>query len=294
MSARNENADLFWALRGGGGNFGIVTDFELRTHELGPLQGGPLFYRMDDAVEVIQDLSALMKDAPREMSLTMALAIKPGMTPMASEFSEDDRLLMVNVVHRGGAEDEILRAVRSCKPALYDFVGDLDFLDLQRRLDQVSQHGVGWYMKSGHAKTLGSGLIEQMVTNSMEYQRIASPDVLREVYAIQSLGGAASDVAEEDTAYSGRDAQWHCAVEVGFMDQEERDKVVAWTKSTWAETEKHLDLKTSYVNMNFEEGKGALENVYGASKLERLRAVKAAYDPENFFRLNTNIQPVAS
>jgi hypothetical protein len=248
---------------------------------------------MDDAVDVIRAFAALMDNAPRELSLSMALAIKPAAIGLGDAFPAHARLLSIFVVYRGEAEDEILKVVRSCGKPLFDLIKAADFLAIQRRLDKVSQHGVGWYMKSGHTKTLKDGLIERMVGSSMEYQGIASPDVEREVYSIMSLGGAASDVAENATAYSGRDARWHCAVEAGFLTQEERDRVVAWTNQSWAETETHLDMRTSYVNLNFEEGEGALEKVYGAEKLGRLQRIKAVYDPDNFFPMNTNITPAS-
>jgi len=289
--SESENPDLFWALRGGGGNFGIVTQFDLRTHPLGPVQAGPLIYSMDNAIDVLQAIEALMAEAPRELSLTIALAIKPRAIGLGDAFPATARLLSVYIVYRGHADEEIVTAVRTCRRPLFDLVKPSNFLTVQARLDKVSQHGVAWYMKSGHSQTLNAGLIERMVVSSMEYQRIASPEVEREVYSIQSLGGATSDLSEDATAYSGRKAQWHCAVEVGFKSREERERIVDWTKESWAKTQRFLDMRTSYVNMNFEESARALESVYGTEKLARLQRIKAVYDPDNFFRLNTNILP---
>lgn len=291
-ASETENPDLFWALRGGGGNFGIVTEFECRTHPLGPIQSGMLVYRMDDAVETIASIADLMPHAPRELGIILALAIKPERTPLAGVADAAERYVGVNVVYRGNAEDDILRELRAaCGKPLHDSIGEADYIALQTRLDAVSEHGVGWYMKSGHARNLNAGLIECMAEGAMNFQAIASPDVHREVYAVQALGGAASDIAEDATAYSGRDAQWHCAVEVGYTTSEERERIVTWTKNSWADTEKHLDMRTSYVNLNFEDGPEAVENVYGAWKLDRLRRVKAEFDPDNVFNLNVNIAP---
>lgn len=287
-ASETENPDLFWALRGGGGNFGIVTNFECRTHELGEVQIGTLVYAMDDAADVIAALSELMKGAPRELSLVIMLGVDPAVTLGGPP---GERMLAVLVIYRGGAGDPILRELRSCGKPVFDAIQTGDFHTLQQRADDVAPHGVGWYMKSGHARELSRDLIERLLANARDFRDVASPDVQREVYAIQSLGGAASDIAEADTAYGGRQARWHVAIEVGFKTPAERDRIVTWTKEAWAKTEPQLDLKTSYVNLNFEDGQRALDQVYGPHKLSRLRKIKATYDPDNFFRLNTNITP---
>ncbi|MBQ7804045.1 FAD-binding oxidoreductase [Rhodococcus sp. (in: high G+C Gram-positive bacteria)] len=289
-ASETENPDLFWALRGGGGNFGVVTDFTLRTHELGPVQSGRLFYKMSEAVDIIVGVSEIMKHAPRETSVTFSLGVNPEIIPALADSGMDERLLSINLVHRGQAEDEIIREIRSFHKALFDTIGTQDFLSVQRYYDKISDRGFGWYMKSGHTRELTREFAERMVESCLEYRKIASPHVAREVYAIQSLGGAASDIAEDATAYSGRAAQWHCAIEVGFTTHDERDRIVSWTKETWAETKKHLDMTTSYVNLSFDEG--SLVNVYGEEKLQRLQKIKGIYDPENMFRFNTNIEPL--
>ncbi|MFC9664080.1 FAD-binding oxidoreductase [Nocardia sp. NPDC127606] len=287
--SNTENPDLFWALRGGGGNFGVVTDFTLRTHELGPVYSGRLFYRMSEAVDVIVGVSEIMKHAPRETSVTFSLGINPASTPLGDS-RMGERLLSINVVHRGHPDDDIVREIRSFRKALFDNIEPRDFLSVQSYYDKVSDRGFGWYMKSGHTRELSRGFAERMVESCLEYRKVASPSVPKEVYAIQSLGGAASDVPEDASAYSGRAAQWHCAIEVGFTTNDERDRIVDWTKETWSETQKHLDMKTSYVNLSFDEG--SLDDVYGAEKLQCLQKLKGIYDPENLFRFNTNIEPL--
>lgn len=289
-ASESEHPDLFWALRGGGGNFGIVTEFELRTHELGPVQSGGLIYPMENAVEIIEELVRLVEAAPRTLSIWFGLAVKPAVFELEG-YPDDARLLLALVVYRGEPDDDVLKAVRSCGNPMIDAITGDSFLALQKRLDIASQHGVGWYMKSGHVVKMSTSLIERLVSGAMEYQDISSPLVEREVYGISAIGGAANDVGEGETAYSGRGANWHLAIEVGFTNPEERERVVSWTKQDWAKTEKLLDMKTSYVNMNFEEDGDALKKVYGSDKLKRLRGVKAKYDPDNFFRMNSNIVP---
>ena len=286
-----ENPELFWALQGGGGNFGVVTDFECRTHQLGPIQSGLLVYPMEQAADRIRTIAELMDHMPRELSVILSLAIRPDRTPLAGTVNAASRFLGVYVTYRGNPDDDALRELRAAGSPVHDSVQPADYLQVQQRFDAVSQHGVGWYMKSGHARALNADLVEIMVENAMAFQAVAAADVHREVYAIQSLGGAASDVAEDASAYSGRDAQWHCAIEVGYLSAEERERIVGWTRQSWARTEQHLDMATSYVNLNFEDGPEAVQKVYGAHKVDRLRRVKAEFDPDNVFNLNVNIAP---
>ncbi|MFG1609826.1 FAD-binding oxidoreductase [Actinoplanes sp. NPDC049265] len=288
-ASATENEDLFWGLKGGGGNFGIVTEFECRTHVLGNVQGGQLYFPMSQAVDVILGLGEIMEHAPREMCVSHGLAVNPAFTPAADE---SEWLLAVNVVYRGEPGDEPLREVTGFAKPVHNSIGPANFLEAQQRFDNASGHGTGWYMKSGHTRELSSSLVESFVQHSLDHLEIASPNVLQEVFSLHSIGGAAGDVAEDDTAYSGRAAQWHCSIEVGFTKPQERERVVGWTRRAWETTRQHLDMTTSYVNMMFQDGSGSLADVYGDAKLQRLRQVKTAWDPQNFFRLNSNIKPL--
>jgi hypothetical protein len=151
-------------------------------------------------------------------------------------------------------------------------------------------------MKSGYTEELSRPLLEWLAENSVDYQdNISSPAVDREVYALQSLGGAIKDVGEGDTAYSGRSANWQVAVEAGFTTPEERERIVPWLRESWATTQSNLDLKTSYVNLNFEEGPDRLrDDIFGVEKFTRLQSIKAKYDPQNVLALNWNIPPLAA
>lgn len=289
-ASETDHPDLFWALRGGGGNFGIVTEFHLRANVLGPVQAGRLYFPMSQAADAIRGLAAIVEQSPRQMSASFGLAVDPAMTPVG-ELPGSERVLAAGIVYLGEPDDEALRAVTSYGHPLFMGVTTANFVDIQRTFDKISAHGIGWYMKSGHSRELTESLIDRMVEAALDHRKIASPHVKREVYGIQTLGGAVSDVAEDATAYSGREAKWHCAVEVGFTTPQERERVVGWTREGWATTETYLDMRTSYVNMMVDDNPNLLRNVYGDSKLERLRDVKSSYDPGNFFRLNPNIVP---
>ncbi|KUN83416.1 FAD-binding oxidoreductase [Streptomyces griseoruber] len=292
-ASEEENPDLFWALRGGGGNFGVVTEFECNTQVLGPVQGGPLVYSMADAVDVLYRFGQLMKQAPRTLSITCALGLDAKQIPPATEAAAGHRLLVANVVYRGEPDDEILREVRSVGKPLFDAVAINDFRVIQTAFDEIAGYGAGWYMKSGLTRELSRPLVEGVVEHAVEYHdKISSGAVQREVFAVQSLGGAVQDLDDDATAYSGRAAEWHIGVEVGFTTAEDRERIVPWTRDTWTKTKSLLDLSTSYVNLNFEPGENALADVFGAGKYERLRRIKTEYDPTNLFSHNFNIKPL--
>jgi hypothetical protein len=135
-----------------------------------------------------------------------------------------------------------------------------------------------------------------MAENSVDYRtNVSSRKVGREVYTLQALGGAVQDEAEEDAAYSGRAANWHVAIEAGFSNAGERDRIVPWIRNSWATTQPMLDMKTSYVNLNFEENPNRLrDDIFGPDKLARLQRIKAEYDPTNIFFMNWNIPPMTA
>lgn len=292
-ASADENPDLFWALRGGGGNFGVVTEFECRTHDLGPVQSGFLAFRVSDAPDTMLALDEVLQAGPRELSIACTLGVSAERFGLQDEVAE--RLMVVLVVYRGGADDRVLNEIRHVGRPLVDTIATANFLDIQTMSDEAAVAGIGWYMKSGYTQQLSRGLLEWMAENSVDYQdNVSSPEVNREVYALQSLGGAIKDVGEADTAYSGRSANWHAAVEVGFTTPAERERIVPWVRRSWETTQSLLDMKTSYVNLNFEEGPDRLrDEIFGVEKFRRLQAVKAEYDPQNVLALNWNIPPLA-
>jgi FAD/FMN-containing dehydrogenase len=284
----DRHPDLFWALRGGGGNFGIVTEFECTTSPVPALCVGNLFYPADRAVEIFEGVRDLVESGPRALSVRLV----SGMTAPGENGAHERDVVGVRVIYQGQPGDAVLSELRQISEPIRDDIAVTGYLRLQTEFDEFSQRGIGWYMKSGHTRKLSSGGLGAMIEATLSHQEVASDRVLRSVHSIASLGGAASDVPEMATAYSGRDAGWHFAVEVGFTNAEERRRIVGNTRETWATIEPHLDMGTSYVNMLFEEQLASMERVYGTEKFAKLRRIKTAYDPENVFRHNANIPPL--
>jgi hypothetical protein len=171
---------------------------------------------------------------------------------------------------------------------LVDTVQPRRFADVQQEFDAFSQRGIGWYMKSAQTRELGVPAIEAAVAAS---QRHCTE---RALLAIITMGGAIGDVGEMDSGYSGRDSNWHISLEVAFTSPAEREERVAWSKSTHAALRPLLDRQTSYVNMLDDTDIGRLETLYGPEKYRRLREIKSRYDPDNFFRCNSNISPAGA
>lgn len=289
-ASETEHPDLFWALRGGGGNFGIVTEFECKTHDLGPYTWGFLAYPSSQSVEISEAVIELARTAPREFGVSVSYGI-PDRKFGLSLPESDNTLVTVMVYHRGTPDDRIIEQVRAIGRPLVDTIAINDFLTLQTMSDDNAKAGIGWYMKSGYTQEVQHGLLEHMAAASVEYtNKISSPHVEREIYTLQLLGGAIQDTPEEATAYSGRAANWHSAVECGFTTPEERERIVGWIKESWKTNSSYFDMDASYVNLNTDDGDEPVKKIFGA-KYARLQEVKATYDPNNVFALNWNIKP---
>jgi hypothetical protein len=286
-ASATEHPNLFWGLRGGGGNFGIVTEFKSRIYPLGPVQTGWLYFPMEQAADILRAYREVPVSASRQLAVYMMLGTPAEHALAPVECKPGRKLLGLRLFHAGDertAAREMQPLRTSVKP-LVDTIQTRRFIDVQQEFDVFAQHGIGWYMKSAQTRKLSNAAIDTAINASMRHN---SPRVL---LGIISMGGAISDVGEMDSAYSGRDALWHISLEVGFTAPEERTDLVAWSRTTHSELTPLLDRQTSYVNMLDDTDLGRLEALYGAEKFRRLRAVKAEYDPDNFFRCNSNIPP---
>jgi hypothetical protein len=197
--------------------------------------------------------------------------------------------LGARIVFHGNARsaEKTLRTLRSLGTPIIDDVMPRRLVDIQTNQDTFSRRGVGWYMKSGHCHDLNVELINTVVERSFAHHSN------RTLQLVNLMAGAIADVGEMDSAYSGRDAHWHLAIEVGFSTPAEREHIVDWTRETWRRMEPQMDMQTSYVNMLVDPGLDRLEKAYGGpEKFHRLREVKSVYDPDNFFRNNSNIPPL--
>jgi len=270
-----ENADLFWALRGGGGNFGVVTTFEYQTHPVGPVLAGQELYPLDQAKEVLRFYRDWSAAAPDEVRADATLLSGP-----------EGPALDIIVCYCGAIEEgeKVLRPMRSCGSPLADSVAPVPYATVQNLLTEIFQPGRLQYWKAGFVETLTDEAIEALV----DFFTANVPGFFAAT-AIEHLGGAVSRVGPEETAFGHRDAQHSLLVLRMWQDPADSEKNINWARSCYRTAEPFLKAG-AYVNYLGDEGEARVRAAYGIN-YERLRAIKKKYDPTNLFRLNQNIKP---
>jgi FAD/FMN-containing dehydrogenase len=282
-----EHSDLHWALRGGGGNFGVVTSFELRVHELGPqVFEVNVAYPLAEAARVLTAWRDAVADAPDELT-TEGLIWS---LPVIEELPEALRgVPFVGVAGMWAGDPEqgerATRALRELAKPLIDMSGTTDYLSLQASLDPLFPSGVRRYWKALYL----DGFSDAAIDTTVDWGgRRASNDTL---VIVRHCGGAMARVGAEETAFGDRSAEWMLSVDSTWHDPAADAANVAYTRDFWDAAAPFSDGKT-YFNFPglLEEGDAAIRASYGPN-LDRLARIKAVYDPENRFRLNANIRP---
>ena len=263
--------DLFWALRGGGGNFGVVVAFEFRARAVGPVSAGKWAYPLADIHDAMLGAAELVGGAPRELTISFSAT----------------RLGVALTAFWAGAPsgaDAALAPFGRLTGSAAGGHGPVSFLDLQSRNDHHSAWGRRYYAKGGFVRHLDADLVECIAAAVAE-----GPTDHSEVYVPQ-LGGAVADVDEDATAYSGREAGFYWLVEPIWDDPADDAGCLEWGRRHGGRLAA-LSMDTNYVNEHADTDGEFPERAYGSSKYRRLRSIKARYDPANLFRLNANIRP---
>lgn len=265
--------DLFWGLRGGGGNFGVVTRFRFRMHPLGPITVGTWAYPTARATEVLRELADLAAQAPRSQT-TVVNVTQTGVTVSAFHSGED-----------GLGKASVAPFGNLAGPGQGGWV-DTDYVTLQSRSDETLCGGRRYYGKGGFMGSPGGALADC----AAELGR-TGPTPHSEVYMIQ-LGGAVVDIAEDATAYSGRSGGFYWIVQPIWDDPQDDVRCLRWGKEGGARMAA-LSLAGNYLNEQGEVSREQTMLAYGQAKYDRLARLKARVDPGNLFRLNQNIAPAA-
>jgi FAD/FMN-containing dehydrogenase len=284
-ASEDENADLFWGVRGGGGNFGIVTDFEFRLNPLGPyVVAGPVFWAMEDAPAVLRFYRDWIADCPDELMTIVVQRRAPALPVVPAELVGK---LVVAVVtcYAGPVEDgeRVVAPLKQFGSPVLDLCQPKPYLAHQRMFDPSFRHGWWYYVRSCDVAALTDDVIDVIVEHGL---RIASPIAS---VALWQMGGAVGRVPEHATAFNGRNAGFtfningNSATVDGFSAERQ------WAREYWNALAPHHT--SVYVNFLREEGEDRVRQAYGAEKYDRLKALKRRYDPTNFFRLNQNIKP---
>ncbi len=284
-ASEDEHADLFWGVRGGGGNFGIVTDFEFRLIPLGPqVFAGPVFWLMEDAPEVLRFYRDWIGDCPDEL-MTIVVQRKAPALPVVPPDLVGKHVVAITACYAGPIEDgeRVLRPLKEFGNPVLDLCMPKPFVAHQQMFNPAFRHGCWYYVRSCDVAELSDGVIDVMV----EYgSTITSPITS---VALWQMGGAVARVGRDDTAFGGRDAGFTFNIngnsETGDGFEDERQ----WARDYWSALEPYHT--SVYVNFLMEEGEERVRQAYGAEKYDRLKTLKREYDPTNFFRLNQNISP---
>lgn len=275
-ASEQENADLFWAVRGGGGNFGIATSVEFRLHPVGPMVlGGVVLYPFEHARSVLRSYADYSRAAPDEVDADLILLTSP----------EGKRVVAISASYIGDPKDgeRILQPLRTFGPVLADQLGLVAYTSLQTAADAFFPTGLHHYWKTHFLTELTDAAIEVVVRG---FQRAPSP---RSIVVLQQYGGAVARIAPTATAFPHRSAQYDFLPTAVWEDPAQTEKNVDWVRKLWAEM-KPFSSGGEYVNNLGEDGHDRVRAAYGPN-YARLAELKNQYDPTNFFHLNANIEP---
>lgn len=291
-ASADDHPELFWALRGGGGNFGVVCSFRFALHPVGPqVMAGPVFWAAENTADVLRFYREFISDAPDELGTIVRLGTVPPF-PVVGRELHFRPAVAVATCYAGPVEDgeRALRALRRFGTPLVDLVGPTSYVDHQRSIDDTVPHGWHYYWKGVNL----SGLSDEVVDVLAEHAyRARSP---RSYAAIFGMGGAVARVPRDATAYSGRDAAHTMSIDaVWLADQGDtvRKAEIAWARA-FADALRPYRAGV-YVNfLDADDGASHVREAYGEDIFQRLAKVKAEYDPENVFRNNKNVPPDAA
>jgi FAD/FMN-containing dehydrogenase len=274
-ASANENEELFWSIRGGGGNFGVVTSFEYQLHPVDLVLAGGLSYPLDMAPRVLRYYDDFVKAAPDELSTAASLGLTPAGEPTVS----------IAVCYCGPIDEgeRVLRPLRTFQSPVDDAIQPMPYTVLQSARDEGFPSGRLHYWNSGWLRDVTDGAIKTLMQFLPQMPSSASG------VGLQQLHGAASRVAPSATAFPQRAEQYDFLIGSQWSDATDSDRNVQWTQALFEAMQPHLE-ESVYVNNLGDEGPGRVQAAYGEN-YPRLAAIKRTYDPDNLFRVNQNIDP---
>lgn len=286
-ASADENPELFWGIRGGGGNFGIVTSFEYRLHPVGPIVlAGPVFHPLENAPEVLRFYREFAAASPDDLTTIFELSVAQPL-PFLPADAHGKPIVWVGACYAGPPQEgaDVVRPLKEFGNPIADLLEPKPYLALQSSFDLFVPHGWHRYWKSVELPSLTDDAIDTLVEH-------ASAQTSPKSYCIVfQLGGALDRVGVEETAYSQRHGAYNVNINaVWTEDDPEPEQHIAWARDFFDALQPHAGERV-YVNFLGEEGDTRVRQAYGARSYERLVELKRAYDPTNFFRLNQNIQP---
>jgi FAD/FMN-containing dehydrogenase len=284
-ASADENPDLFWGLRGGGGNFGVVTSLEFQLHRVGPtILAGPIFYPGEQAAEVLRRFRDYASTLPDEMATLASLASAPPLPVLPVEVHGKPIVIIVGV-YAGSPDDgmDLAAPLRTLGTPIADLLGPMPYATIQSLLDPLWTAGARNFFKSGYLADIPDEAVETLTGF-----QLTAPSQSNEIH-LERFGGAVARVADDATAFGSRSAPWVVNVVARWMDASSDDAEITWARDLHAALEPFLASGT-YLNF-LSAGDDRVREAYGPEKYERLARLKEIWDPTNLFRLNQNIQP---
>jgi FAD/FMN-containing dehydrogenase len=284
-ASADENPDLFWGLRGGGGNFGVVTSLEFQLHRVGPtILAGPIFYPGEQAAEVLRRFRDYASTLPDEMATLASLASAPPLPVLPVEVHGKPIVIIVGV-YAGSPDDgmDLAAPLRTLGTPIADLLGPMPYATIQSLLDPLWTAGARNFFKSGYLADIPDEAVETLT----RFQ-LTAPSQSNEIH-LERFGGAVARVADDATAFGSRSAPWVVNVVARWIDASSDDAEITWARDLYAALEPFLASGT-YLNF-LSAGDDRVREAYGPEKYERLARLKEIWDPTNLFRLNQNIQP---
>jgi FAD binding domain/Berberine and berberine like len=287
-ASKNDHADLFWALRGGGGNFGVVTSFLFQAHPVKMVFAGPIFWDAAYAREIMRAYRDFLPKAPEELGIFVGLKTVPSMEPFPRDAWGKRACALISSFNGSEADGrKVLAPLLEKLPSpFFNWMGVMPFPAIQGMFDPLFPKGLQWYWKGDFVKDLPDEAIDAHIT---EAAKAPSEISLMHLYPID---GAAMRVAKDETPWGGRDATFSMAIAAVDPRPSQAEALKSWGRNYWNAVHK-FNPGGGYVNfMDADEGEARVKASYG-EHYERLAAIKRKYDPANLFRVNQNIRPAA-
>jgi FAD/FMN-containing dehydrogenase len=281
-----EHADLFWAVRGGGGNFGVVTSFKFQLHPISTVYGGPMFWPIEQTAEVLRFWRDFILSAPEDINGWFGVVTVPPGPPFPEQFHMQKMCVIVWCYTGPLAQTEQrFQAIRAFRTPAIDFAGPIPWPALQSMFDAIYPPGLQWYWKADFFNELNEKAIDLHVKYGTQLPTMHS------TMHIYPINGAAGRVGKNDTAFSFRDANFAEVIVGVDPDPANNQRMITWARDYWTALHPY-SAGGSYVNMIMDEGADMVKAAY-RDNYARLAQVKATYDPNNLFHMNQNIKPGA-
>jgi len=285
VASEKEDADLFWAIRGGGGNFGVITSFEFRLSPVKDIYGGPMFFELDKAGDVLRFYRDFIVDAPEELGCFPAYQIAPPL-PFIPEERHGEPFIAMVACWAGDldAGEKALQPIRDVAPRVAEMVGPMPYPALNSAFDALVPPGLHHYWKASFVKELTDDAIAAHLEHGPKLP------VVNSTMHIYPINGACHRVASDATAFAHRDATFATVI-AGMWppDQVDDEAGTAWVRDYYDATAPHSE-EGGYINFMAEDDQGRIAANYKGN-YDRLREIKGRYDPDNVFRHNQNIVP---